>query len=279
MKKIITMVAMAAVTVSLNAQEYNLFAPEDVDANGWLWFDTQAKIDKYVGKINDDDYAPQANGKLIQLVYADQQPDYPESTVSVTAVGAGYDGSIGTDGSKTGALVLPASSAINQANGGGFLVMMPSCATYSICLSSESKMAGRILSSSDVTATLDKYTTRYTSLLPFKKIFGAGIYEWEKIETLENDGLTIKSDKPVCVWFQNINKDVVYIHGIKVTTPTQTSAGISTNASKNTAAADVYTIDGVHTATFANGIVNRSVLGKGLYIVKQGDKTTKITIK
>ena len=70
MKKIFTLLLLAmACSVNMQAQEYNLFDPADVDADGWLWFDTDEKIEKYVGVCNEDDYKVNPNGKLIQLVY------------------------------------------------------------------------------------------------------------------------------------------------------------------------------------------------------------------
>ena len=33
----------------LSPQADNLFQPSDCDEDGWLWFDTQDKIDRYVG--------------------------------------------------------------------------------------------------------------------------------------------------------------------------------------------------------------------------------------
>ena len=41
---------VAALSTAANAQEtYNYFDPADCDANGWLWFDTQEKLEKYCG--------------------------------------------------------------------------------------------------------------------------------------------------------------------------------------------------------------------------------------
>lgn len=76
MKKTFTAFCLAlACTSGLRAQEFNLF--HDVDADGWLWFDTQEKIDKYVGLCNEADNKIDPNGKPIQMVPADIAPDYP----------------------------------------------------------------------------------------------------------------------------------------------------------------------------------------------------------
>lgn len=47
------------------------------DADGWLWFDSQEKIDKYVGLCNEADNKIDPMGKIIQMVPADIAPDYP----------------------------------------------------------------------------------------------------------------------------------------------------------------------------------------------------------
>ena len=62
MKKIISTLFLGlACTIGVQAQEYNLFY--DVDADGWLWFDSQEKIDKYVGLCNEADNKIDPNGK------------------------------------------------------------------------------------------------------------------------------------------------------------------------------------------------------------------------
>ena len=61
MKKIVTLALLfAGAFTSAAYAQGNLFTPADCDANGWLWFDTQAKIDKYVGEANSD--------KIIKMV-------------------------------------------------------------------------------------------------------------------------------------------------------------------------------------------------------------------
>ena len=76
MKKIISTFFLGlACTIGVQAQEYNLFY--DGDADGWLWVDSQEKIDKYVGLCNEADNKIDTNGKIIQMVPADIAPDYP----------------------------------------------------------------------------------------------------------------------------------------------------------------------------------------------------------
>ena len=91
----------------------NLFDATDIDENGWIWFDTAEKIDKYIGIINEEDYLVDPDGKPIQLVYADIYPDYPASEASADFIGAGTDGETGSEGSRTGAIMLQPSFGIS----------------------------------------------------------------------------------------------------------------------------------------------------------------------
>lgn len=291
MRKIarLTLALLAFAATSAQAQEYNMFGASDVDADGWLWFDTQAKIDKYIGNIDETNYKVDGNGKLIQTVYADQMPDYPASEVSPDFVGAGTDGETGTAGSRTGAIMLQPSSASMTANGGGFVVCMPSCATFSICLSSNSKIMGRILATKNVAADMGQAspTTDLTASTGWKivnasymtifKTLGRGIKTWTGIEDLDNgtDEVTIKSDEPIYVWFQSATHDTVYIHGIKVTTPKAEKTGINTLTSNvSSANKEIYSIDG---SRIANGADERA-LRKGVYIIRTKEGIRKVAV-
>ena len=100
MKKIISTLFLGlACTIGVQAQEYNLFY--DVDADGWLWFDSQEKIDKYVGLCNEADNKIDPNGKIIQMVPADIAPDYPPTYADPFWEGAGEGGEIGAEGFRT----------------------------------------------------------------------------------------------------------------------------------------------------------------------------------
>ena len=48
MKRLLLTVTCLGLLMTVHAQ-YNVFDAADVDEQGWLWFDSQAKIDKYVG--------------------------------------------------------------------------------------------------------------------------------------------------------------------------------------------------------------------------------------
>ena len=56
MKKALLLSIIALFMQPITAStEVTFFDPKDVDSNGWLWFDTQEKINRYVG-ITDDIY-------------------------------------------------------------------------------------------------------------------------------------------------------------------------------------------------------------------------------
>lgn len=227
MKKFYFMMALILCAMSATAQNYNLFSASDIDKDGWLWFDTQAKVDKYVGICDEDNYKADPNGKKIQMIYADQLPTYPQTTVDPDAIGYGKGGELKAEGYKKGAIILPAASAIGATNGGGILIMMPSCSELSINVSCEGKVTCRLLSSADINATFGNYGVRQAYILGFKNFAGAGNTTVKGLESLTsgNDEITIKSDKPVYAYFQNTTKGEVYIHGIRVITTTKNEDG------------------------------------------------------
>ena len=227
MKKLYFMMALILCAMSATAQNYNLFSASDIDKDGWLWFDTQAKVDKYVGTCDEDNYKADPKGKKIQLVYADQVPTYPQTTVDPDAIGFGKGGELGAEGYKKGAIILPAASAAMQPNGGGILIMMPSCSELSINVSCESKVGFQLCSTTDISTTFTDYQVRGAWSPMFGVFAHAGNTTKTGLETKTNgnDNITIKSDKPVYVYFRNITKGEVYIHGIKVVTTTKNEEG------------------------------------------------------
>ena len=227
MKKLYFMMALILCAMSATAQNYNLFSASDIDKDGWLWFDTQAKVEKYVGICDEDNYKADPNGKKIQMIFADQVPNYPQTTVDPDAIGYGKGGELKAEGYKKGAIILPAASAIGATNGGGILIMMPSCSELSINVSCEGKVTCRLLSSADINATFGNYGVRQAYILGFKNFAGAGNTTVKGLESLTsgNDEITIKSDKPVYAYFQNTTKGDVYIHGIRVITTTKNEEG------------------------------------------------------
>ena len=225
MKKILSIVCLLLGTSSLMAQQtFNLFPASDVDKNGWLWFDTQEKIDKYVGLIDEENYRLDMEGKIVQMIYADQIPDYPETMANPYAVGVGVNAEYGEETSRTGAIILAPSTQQMSTNGGGIALKLPSCSTISMYLSSEGRMLGRTLSTSDPTYDFNRYwPVCIKAVTGFMQLHGAGVFAWEGIETANNcsdhPDFTFVSDGPTYFYFQNCNAYPLYIHGIKVTTP------------------------------------------------------------
>lgn len=272
MRKIYLAWALLLSAIGVQAQEYNLFPASVVDENGWLWFNSQNIVDQYVGVCNEEVYKVDPEGKIIQMVYADQIPTYPSTTVDPGAIGFGKGGELGADGYKKGAIILPAATDLGSINGGGIALCLPSCSTFSINISCDNQVSCRLLSTDKIETAFKDYGVRQVYLAPFKKIAGSGNTSVNGLETKTNgkDNITIKSDKPVYVYFQNTTKHEVYIHGIKVTTPKQETTGIANIQTQGTAAQEVYTIDGVKVGNTLKG------QKQGLYIVKHGNSIKKV---
>ncbi len=243
MKKIFTLFALAVLsTATVSAQDYNLFPAEDVDANGWLWFDSEAKISKYVGVCDEDNYTVDPNGKVVQMAFANITPDYPETVADPEAYGADTEGYLITDpehnleNMKKGAIILAPASGSMSTNGGCLILKLPACATISLYLSSEARMLvrtlkltpGKDLSVDDSPASGDAWTGSTKVICSKASLFGslhsAGHYEWTTAATDNNsynEGVNFVSTEPVYFALQNCNKYAIFVHGIKVTTSQQ----------------------------------------------------------
>lgn len=295
MKKVVSTLFAFACMTGVHAQ-YNLF--HDVDADGWLWFDSQEKIDKYVGVCDEDDYKVDPNGKPIQLIYADILPDYPAVEADPEFVGVGTDGEFGGPDARTGALIIPAASSGMSTNGGGFVVCMPSCSTFGICVSYDGKALVRMLGTTDVNTSFWDYTVvsaKYASL--FKPLLSSTVYKWEDIETLDSGYepyFNLKSDGPVYAYFQSCTAYPLYVHGIKVTTPTNSTIGASVgNVMKDAdlvfdgedvrtsdkVRMELYRLDGTLSASEYTNCLNLSAYPAGLYVVKAGGATKKVCLR
>ena len=276
MKKIFTLTMFALAAMSATAQEYNLFNAADVDADGWLWLNTQEKIDKYVGACDEDNYTVDPNGKIIQMVYANIMPDYPETVADPDVLGtdkAGWvegqeaDGYVADEAIK-GAITIAGASAMMSTNGGCLILNLPSCSTISLYLSSEASMlirslkltAGHGIDDDDSTdgnawtGSTKAISIRATS---WTRLHGAGQFSWETAATdnnSNNTGVNFVSDSPVYFCLQNCNRYPIYVHAVKVTTPKQETVGISEVAAGNAAAAPVYNLAGQRIAAPQKGI-------------------------
>ena len=277
MKKIFTLALLAFTAMGSQAQDYNLFNAADCDAEGWLWLNTQEKIDKYVGLCNEDDYTVDPDGKIIQLAFANITPDYPETFADPDVYGVdtrGYtmlDDSVHSDECIKGAIVLAPASAQSSTNGGCLILNLPSCSTISLMLSSEASMLGRTLMlspsngiDSDNSTGENKWTgdtkSIYAKATLFSKLHGAGQWKWEGIETLNNgynDGVTFQSNDPVYFALQNCHRFAIYVHAIRVTTPKQDkqeSAAISEVKHFGKLSSAIYNLAGQRITTPARGL-------------------------
>ena len=247
MKKIVTLAMLAVATMNASAQEtFNLFSPADCDADGWLWLNTQEKIDRYVGKINEDAYTVDPNGKVIQMAFANINPDYTETYADPEAYGVDTQGNtildegVNKDECIKGAIVLAPASAMMATNGGCLVLNLPSCATIDLMLSSEARMLGRTLMLSSTNGIDNDNSTGenpwtgdtksiYAKASVLGSLHGAGQWKWEGVESLNNgfnNNITFKSESPVYFALQNCHKYPIYVHAIRITTPKQETVGI-----------------------------------------------------
>jgi len=275
MKKFFTLAMLAVATMNASAQEtFNLFSPADCDADGWLWLNTQEKIDKYVGTINEDGYTVDPNGKVIQMAFANITPDYPETVADPEAYGVdtqGYtilDEGVNKDECIKGAIVLAPASAQMSTNGGCLVLNLPSCATIDMILSSEASMLARTLMLSptngidnDNSTGEDKWTgdtkAIYSKATLFGKLHAAGQFTWTGIESLHNGNngdLTFKSESPVYFALQNCHKYPIYVHAIRITTPKQETVGIQETITNKQERNTYYNLAGQRMTTPAKGI-------------------------
>lgn len=277
MKKIFTLVLMAlSLAPSLHAQEYNMFNAADVDADGWLWLDTQAKMDKYVGLINEETESVDPNGAMIQMVYANVAPDFPATTADANILGYGTDGNLGTDGARKGAIMLAPSSALMTYNGGAVVVRMPSCATFAVCVSYGGKVMMQLNTSTQEKVSGFEQIVASSVFNPFAR---AGVTQVTGLEKKKNGttGISFLSDTPKYAMLRNGTKDTIYIHGFKITTPKAEATAIRELPAASTQA-EIYTADGIRVAANATE-ADINALKKGIYVVRRGNDVKKITVK
>lgn len=310
MKKSITsLFLMLACAFGAQAQtESYPFDAADVDADGWLWFDTAEKIEKYVGVSKDGKLDP--NGKIFQLITtnkaADVEEPFNKTFADPNIEGYGDPHNQGSD-VKKGAIVLHQTieNAIYD-DGGAVLINLPSCKSMHMVLSANGAAQLYLSGSKDAVADTSTYTVVYKPLeqrfpnpfdpskemIMYTPLFHTNIYTWENIETLNDLGateFTLASKTPVYALLQVAGQSPVYIHGIKVVTEGTTGINDITadaisfdgkNISLNAAAEiNVYNLSGALVASEYASSMNLSNLTKGVYMVKVGNATQKVVIK
>ena len=302
MKKIVTLALLfAGAFTSAAYAQGNLFTPADCDANGWLWFDTQAKIDKYVGDANSDKLI-----KMIPTAYQEEvEPDIFEplyNTASPTVYGAGTDGylpgvdstgaTLGAD-AKQGAIVLAPASPYTSFNGGSILLHLPSCYHLEVFLSAESSIRPALKGGFGELETVDCANIKSFIFLSYH---GAGQCTWE-VQDIENaSGFKLNQQQPVTAQILNGNqsKAEMYLQGIKVQVYGE-GAGISGTASdaeginiaqtgrfislSREADVNVYNAAGKVVLSTRAEALDLGALGTGLYIVQARDAQAVATQK
>lgn len=295
MKKFLFAVAAFAVASSVSAQEtYNYFDAADVDANGWLWFDTQEKIDKYVG-------FPSMSGNPKVMLMADDITDsWAEPTCDPNVVGYNADGEQGGEGSKKGGIILPPATDMTSIDGGGIYMFLPDCAEFHAVLSSEGTLWSMFCGGGlGEVERVDFIRTNFT-LPPFMKFSNDNYVEWRNIQDSDNKKNFIikqpKGNKVTAAIMVCVSSPVI-VHGIKVMTYTKASnseAGIDDvlggsalslsfngNAVNATEAADmsVYSIAGAKVAEAHGTTFALDNLAPGAYVVKAVSANGTATIK
>lgn len=304
MKKIVTLALLfAGAFTSAAYAQGNLFTPADCDANGWLWFDTQAKIDKYVGDANSD--------KIIKMVptkyQVEVEPDIFENlknTASPTVYGAGTDGylpgvdstgaTLGAD-AKQGAIVLaPATNAIMAMNGGGILMHLQSCYSLNMFFSCEGHIKPVLQGVDGTKETIDCSQIKSFPFTPLNSAY-SGQTTWNNMQDIENAfSFKLKSENPVTMYLLSGTNNDLYLHGIKVQVYGE-GAGISGTASdaediniaqtgrfislSREADINVYNAAGKVVLSTRAEALDLGVLGTGLYIVQARDAKAVATQK
>lgn len=305
MKKSITsLFLMLACTFGAQAQtESYPFDAADVDADGWLWFDTAEKIEKYVGVSKDGKLDP--NGKIFQLITTSTaaEAEEPFNTTFATDTITGFANDKYIDQLKKGAIVLNGASQNGKYDdGGAVLINLPSCKEMHMFLSCHASAWVYLSGTNDAKADTSAYNVVYKptefQMGPSTIFYGAlftgmnNPYTWESLETLNNMGaseFTLASKEPVYALLQSAGTEPVYIHGIKVVTEGTTGINDITadaisfdgkNISLDAAAEiNVYNLSGTLVASEYASSMNLSNLTKGVYVVKVGNATQKVVIK
>lgn len=281
MKKVLlTLAAFAAVATASAQTVYNYFDPADCDANGWLWFDTQEKIDKYVGFQG---LGAEPKIILLSATFENEDMGYDEPFADPDIVGYDVNGVEGGEGSWKGAISLCGGSTANGSdspNGGAFMLHLPDCAEFALKLSTEGEyiclgLTGAPGNVEDVDCAVIQIYLRMGIFLnmPLAK---ASQYTWNNIQDVKNanTGLKMASKEPVTGVVRNNRGDALLVQAIKVMTYTQTEypegSGVeSVWADDANAPVEFYNMQGVK----VNG--NEP----GLYIRRQGAKATKVIVK
>lgn len=298
MKKfLLSAVAMVALMPAVAQTTYNFFDPADCDADGWLWFDSQAKLDKYCG------FGSNYKIMLMSTTAEDSQGQFPEPELDGTFVGYNTNQEQG-EGSKTGAVILPPATGNSAQNGASIVLYLPDCANFDLYLSSEGRiipflsvyMDGWLdenLWSKDM-ALVKAYTIAWGRFPGMNN----GQYMWQNVQDLKNANTDATFAAPAgqkrTVRVTNDSTSPLLIQGIRVFTYTNTNGesaidaivadeGLLSLSGKNLVAGSacdmkVYAVDGRLVASAFTSDLDLSGLPAGIYVAKAGGKTLKIRL-
>lgn len=299
MKRFYTLLAAIAFASAAFAQDYNLYNAADIDQDGWLWFDTQAKIDKYVGEA-DLDYGKfkplTEGGKLIQLTDAGEAGDYKASFAAPDFVGVGKDGNKGTEGARKGGIAMLKKPNTKTPFGSGLLIYMPSCKRLDLAFACESSMRLRLLGTKKLDNAFESYTVvsaKYATV--FGKLSGPGNAVLKDAQTLNSGNspiFTLDSEEPIVAYIQNSTADTLYLQGVRVYTYAETTLGVSelkavgngltvhngTAYVGQAANIEVYALDGKRVHAGYGTTLSLATLPKGVYVVKAGRESKKFVL-
>lgn len=271
-KTLLTLAAFAAFSAANAQQTYNYFDPADCDADGWLWFDTQEKLDKYCGFTNDFKIV------LSGAQYEDSEGQFADCELDAEIQGYNKDGEQGAAGTWTGAIIAPAAGSAGAQNGGGIILRLPDLAEFSVAMSSENPLYQMVLMGSKIDSEdverIDLGVIR-GFMRPFFTLTRDCQYTWSNLQNINNEvtGLTLaspKGERVTAAVFVDITSPVLF-QGIKVFTYTNTNEGAAVDGieADDNAPVEYYNLQGM------------KVKGDepGIYVRRQGAKTSKVIVK
>lgn len=284
MKKLLLSLALLSAYGISNAQQtYNYFDPADCDADGWLWLDSEAKLKKYCGYQSDGKFKIY----LESTTFMDSNMSYAEPYTDATVKGYNETGVEGGEGSWTGGIVLPEGSTgigTIPADGGGIILNLPDCAEYSLAISTANSyiLTGIQMANGENVPVIDlKSIIAYMNMGWLgKPLAQVSQYKWLNLQNIvgvsdEANGLTIggQNHPTTSVVRNNTKYAPLIVQGIKVFTYTDTNPGTGavgeiTDENEN-APVEYFNLQGLKVNTDQ----------PGLYIRRQGSKTSKIIVR
>lgn len=276
MKKLLLSILTIICSVGYAQSQKNVFDPALCDANDYLWFNSQAVGDEYVGE-----------GKVIELFNSTGTVAVPilgESIFDPTLTGAGPTGT-STD-AYVGSIKLGFATDDKSLDGGSVVFRLPSCNTFIMTLSSFAAMRPCVYTSADGN---EWELQKAYAWLPLTDSGG------RKVWAISTDAPAVVSDHIIYVKILNCAKSFMFIHNIRVTGPATVGVeGVISSSSDMVqhgrdisfsceTEASIYSINGSCVKKAKCQDMNLNELASGCYIVKavsaNGAYTKKIILK